>query len=113
MASAPFETEEGPRRATVLRYPTPASESGQPSSLAAASSRAQPINPSRRQRRTDKPAPTLETGHENHIALPGGLLEASVRSRGTGVGRRRDCDLIEAGLSEPAGWRARPWGARV
>jgi hypothetical protein len=68
MASAPFETEEGPRRATVLRYPTRASESGQPSSLAAASSRAQPINPSRRQRRTDKPAPTLETGHENQTA---------------------------------------------
>src|SRR4030081_3340948 len=72
MASAPFETEEGPRRATVLRYPTRASESGQPSSLAAASSRAQPINPSRRQRRTDKAAPTLETGHENQIyPVPG------------------------------------------
>ena len=33
-----------------------------------------------------------------------------MRSRGTGVGRRRDRDLIEAGLSEPAGWRARLWG---
>ena len=37
-------------------------------------------------------------------------LEASVRSRDTGVGRRRDRDLIEAGLSEPAGWRSRLWG---
>src|SRR6202162_4305764 len=37
-------------------------------------------------------------------------LEASVRSRSTGVGRRRDRDLIEAGLREPAGWRARLWG---
>ena len=36
-------------------------------------------------------------------------LEASVRSRGTrcGGGER---DLIEAGLSEAAGWRARLWG---
>ena len=33
-----------------------------------------------------------------------------MRSRGTGVGRRRDRDLIEAGLSEPAGRRARLWG---
>ena len=40
-----------------------------------------------------------------------GNLEASVRSRGAGVGRRRDRDLIEAGLSEPAGWRARLWGS--
>src|SRR5207253_8599169 len=39
-----------------------------------------------------------------------GNLEASVRSRGTGVGRRRDRDLIEGGLSEPTGWRARLWG---
>jgi len=33
-----------------------------------------------------------------------------VRSRDTGVGRRRDRDLIEAGLSEPAGWRVGLWG---
>ena len=33
-----------------------------------------------------------------------------MRSRGTGVGRRCDRDLIEAGLSEPAGWRAGLWG---
>ena len=39
-----------------------------------------------------------------------GNLKAFVRSRGTGVGRRHDRDLIEAGLSEPAGWRARLWG---
>ena len=37
-------------------------------------------------------------------------LEASVRSRNEerAIGRTRD--LIEAGLSEPAGWRARLWG---
>jgi hypothetical protein len=29
-----------------------------------------------------------------------------VRSRDTDVDGRRDRDLIEAGLSEPAGWRA-------
>jgi hypothetical protein len=33
-------------------------------------------------------------------------LEASVRSRGTVVDHWLDRDLIEAGLSEPAGWRA-------
>jgi hypothetical protein len=33
-------------------------------------------------------------------------LEASVRSRGTVVDHGLDRDLIEAGLSEPAGWRA-------
>jgi hypothetical protein len=32
-----------------------------------------------------------------------------VRSRGTGVGCRGDRDLIEAGLSEPAGWQVL-WG---
>jgi hypothetical protein len=36
---------------------------------------------------------------------PVGNLEASVRSRGSGGGRGLDRDLIEAGLSEPAGWR--------
>ncbi|MDB5409001.1 MAG: hypothetical protein JWL84_3913 [Rhodospirillales bacterium] len=33
-------------------------------------------------------------------------LEASVRSRGTDGDAGQDRDLIEAGLSEPAGWRA-------
>ncbi len=36
-------------------------------------------------------------------------LEASVRSRGAGGEGRPSRDLIEAGLSEPAGWRARLW----
>lgn len=35
-----------------------------------------------------------------------GNLEASVRSRSTEARGRRDRDLIEAGLSEPAGWQA-------
>src|SRR5207237_6996173 len=54
-------------------------------------------------------APNPSQHLESEIPFPGNL-EASVRSRGTGVGRRRDRDLIEAGLSEPAGWRARLWG---
>ena len=33
-----------------------------------------------------------------------------MRSRDTGVGRRRNRDLIEAGLSDPARWRGRLWG---
>src|SRR5665809_116339 len=37
-------------------------------------------------------------------------LEGSVRSRGTEGEGGRDRDLIEAGLSEPAGWRAGLWG---
>ena len=37
-------------------------------------------------------------------------LEASVRSRGTDDVDGPKRDLIEAGLSEPAGWRARLWG---
>src|SRR5215471_2827008 len=39
-----------------------------------------------------------------------GNLEASVRSRDAIVGRARRRDLIEAGLSEPAGWRRGLWG---
>src|SRR5216683_1308765 len=42
-----------------------------------------------------------------------GNLEASVRSRDAAAEGRRDRDLIEAGLSEPAGWRARLWGLCV
>jgi hypothetical protein len=33
-----------------------------------------------------------------------------VRSRDAGMGRGRDRDLIEAGLSEPAEWRSQLWG---
>src|SRR5437899_7109374 len=53
------------------------------------------------------PLPSMQL--ESHLK-PQRNLEASVRSRGTGVGRRRDRELIEAGLSEPTGWRARLWG---
>src|SRR5260221_13514417 len=45
--------------------------------------------------------PKLES-HPSH----GGNQEASVRSGGSGAEGLRDRDLIEAGLSEPAGWRA-------
>jgi hypothetical protein len=38
--------------------------------------------------------------------LSTGNQEASVRSGGSGAEGLRDRDLIEAGLSEPAGWRA-------
>jgi hypothetical protein len=39
----------------------------------------------------------------NHAPPPGGNLEASVRSRGAAAETGKDRDLIEAGLSEPAG----------
>ena len=42
--------------------------------------------------------PRLQEPQRNAIALFVNL-EASVRSRGTGVGRRRGRDLIEAGLN--------------
>ena len=46
------------------------------------------------------PNPSQHLESEN---LACGNLEASVRSRDTGVGRRRDRDLIEAGLSGARG----------
>src|ERR1700730_8854150 len=48
------------------------------------------------------------TSYES-LTLPAVNLEASVRSRGAGGEGRPSRDLIEAGLSEPAGWRARLW----
>src|SRR5207253_10099646 len=64
-----------------------------------------PANPNRR--RHSKPPPVC---HGESYSRRFVNLEASVRSRDTGVGRRRDRDLIEAGLSEPAGWGVGLWG---
>ena len=60
---------------------------------------------------TDRLAVIEEVFAEDGISLatPYLNLEASVRSRGAGGEGRPSRDLIEAGLSEPAGWRARLW----
>jgi len=42
-------------------------------------------------------------GSLNHISIPLGNLEASVRSRDNEIAAGTQRDLIEAGLSEPAG----------
>jgi len=54
-------------------------------------------------------APIPSTQLESQIRTQRNL-EGSVRSRGGGRGAGRDRDLIEAGLSEPAGWRTWLWG---
>src|SRR4026208_1072229 len=56
----------------------------------------------------DSRSSNLES-YESHIPA-GRNLEASVRSRGKKGAGRTERDLIEAGLSEPAGWRGRLWG---
>ncbi len=52
---------------------------------------------------------SISSQHVESDSPDKGNLEASVRSR-HGSPDRTKGDLIEAGLNEPAGWRARLWG---